>query len=572
MTNLAVDTRGETDNRRPRWPADFERRGEHWVHAGYSSIAYSDGDAVENAMLRAIEGTTDRSVFSLEVQALMNGWAMTYHFSALRSNPVRPIAFRKGARVLEVGAGCGAVTRYLGELGLSVTAVEGSERRAMIAAARTADLDNVTVIAGKVGEIEFDQPFDYVIAVGVLEYAATFGVGEEPYRHFLDSLREFLLPDGLVLLAIENRLGLKYLGGMPEDHVGQAFVGVNSGYRLGGPRTFSTRELLAHFAASGLPAARVLSPFPDYKLVTSVIDFAGVPEQATESMAQLAASAFHQDLQVLGRTPTLSLEMAMAGAVVEGIGQQLSNSFLVIAGESANAVDAATTPGEFAWAYAASRPASSRKATTLADVGDAVRAINTPLDGSTGEASTFGATRHALQDEQFRTGRSCWLAMGEAVNQIGWMPETVADALRPWFDALVAVVEADGSEATRRLVDATPFNAAQAVDGTVEFYDLEWQSVDPPLLEYVVLRSITIALNRFTSVARPGFEGTVPQIIVAQAIMAELLPDGHPGHELDMRAYITWLTEFTAGSAEIGSLSVERTADQLAKHLFLVRP
>ena len=40
--------------------------------------------------------------------------------------------FDRRARVLEVGCGCGAITRFLGEEFDQVTAIEGSERRAEI--------------------------------------------------------------------------------------------------------------------------------------------------------------------------------------------------------------------------------------------------------------------------------------------------------------------------------------------------------------------------------------------------------------------------------------------------------
>ena len=54
-----------------------------------------------------------------------------------------------GGDVLEIGAGCGAITRYLGECGGNILALEGTPRRAAIASARTRGLDNVTVLSEK---------------------------------------------------------------------------------------------------------------------------------------------------------------------------------------------------------------------------------------------------------------------------------------------------------------------------------------------------------------------------------------------------------------------------------------
>ena len=70
----------------------------------------------------------------------------------MRHNLLRHLNFKKGASLLELGAGCGAITRQLGELGLDVTAVEGSPLRAKINRVRCSDLENVRVYAANFGE------------------------------------------------------------------------------------------------------------------------------------------------------------------------------------------------------------------------------------------------------------------------------------------------------------------------------------------------------------------------------------------------------------------------------------
>lgn len=44
-----------------------------------------------------------------------------------------------------------------------------------------------------------------------------------PYRVFLDKINRHLKPNGKILMAIENKLGLKYFAGCKEDHVGRMF-------------------------------------------------------------------------------------------------------------------------------------------------------------------------------------------------------------------------------------------------------------------------------------------------------------------------------------------------------------
>ena len=81
---------------------------------------------------------------------------------------------------------------------------------------RTRDLPGVRVVHGRLDEIDFDEPFDAVALVGVLEYAAMYHeAGSGSHVALIRRCRELLTADGVLVLAIENRLGLKYLAGAP---------------------------------------------------------------------------------------------------------------------------------------------------------------------------------------------------------------------------------------------------------------------------------------------------------------------------------------------------------------------
>ena len=102
----------------------------------------------------------------------------------------------------------------------------------------------------------FDAPFDYVLLIGVLEYAGKYTDGEDPYRTFLENIRRYLKPDGRLLIAIENRLGLKYFSGAPEDHLGRSFAGLKGYDPAAGVKTFSHSELKVLLERSGFVGNR----------------------------------------------------------------------------------------------------------------------------------------------------------------------------------------------------------------------------------------------------------------------------------------------------------------------------
>ncbi len=114
-----------------------------WRQPDTEPIAYTDGIELEERLALAMARVQDRSVNSPEWVSLIVDWPSEYHFSALRCNLFIPIPIKAGDRVVELGAGCGAITRGLGETGAEVIAVEGSERRAAMVATRCRDLPNV---------------------------------------------------------------------------------------------------------------------------------------------------------------------------------------------------------------------------------------------------------------------------------------------------------------------------------------------------------------------------------------------------------------------------------------------
>ena len=117
-----------------------------------------------------------------EIIAKDPAWAIRYHVAYERPNLLNWYEFKKDSSILEVGSGCGAITEVLVKSkAKKVVANELSERRA----------------------------------------------SDQPYSEFLKLLRSFLKDGGRLLLAIENKMGLKYFAGAKEDHTGVLFDGMN---------------------------------------------------------------------------------------------------------------------------------------------------------------------------------------------------------------------------------------------------------------------------------------------------------------------------------------------------------
>lgn len=294
---------------------------------------YADGG--EPAVERAVAAAVDRRVQSDELAAHMVDWPTTYHLSRARTNLLRPFRWRAGLRVLEIGAGCGALTRFLGETGVEVDAIEPAPARARVAALRTSDLSNVRVGVGRLVDFTAPVPFDVVVVIGVIEYCERYGQSAD---EFLACVRRLVAPTGVLVLAIENQLGLKYQLGHVEDHVGRPFVGIEGYPDADGVRTFSRHRLEKLVERAGFVRQRWLYPFPDYKLPSAIVDARGF---STPDEAGVHLSLVRDIVTDPVSAALLPFEprRAMASWAAAGLAAHVSNSFLVVAGTQASVSD-----------------------------------------------------------------------------------------------------------------------------------------------------------------------------------------------------------------------------------------
>ena len=74
-------------------------------------------DGAERYLFERLPEVGDRSTGSEELQALVRDWPTLYHLTPYRATIFDCLGFTRAgdARVLELGAGCGAITRWLGE-------------------------------------------------------------------------------------------------------------------------------------------------------------------------------------------------------------------------------------------------------------------------------------------------------------------------------------------------------------------------------------------------------------------------------------------------------------------------
>lgn len=281
---------------------------------------YSDGE-IEDKLLRIAQNYTEEELNQVIVQE--NSWPVLYHFSNIRKNIIEWIPISKSEKVLEVGSGCGAITGALARKAERVDCIELSKKRSMINAYRNREYENIKIIMGNFQDIEpnLNSDYDYITLIGVFEYSQGYIKEEEPYIGMLESLKRHLAPGGKIVIAIENRLGLKYWAGCTEDHVGRYFEGLEGYHNAKGVRTFSKKEWEKLIKVSGM-RGKFYYPYPDYKFPLSIYSDEYLPRKG-----ELNLNSYNFDRKRI----TLFDEGKVYDSLIEeDMFPMYSNSFLIL--------------------------------------------------------------------------------------------------------------------------------------------------------------------------------------------------------------------------------------------------
>ena len=282
-------------------------------------------DGAEDRMKNIFLATDDRSSASDFLASHITDWPSRYHLDRRRTNILRPINFDKSMRVLDVGAGTGVMSRYAAERGAEVVALEGDSMRAELASLRCEGL-NVDIRCGSVNDFDDSEGFDLILVIGVLEYAINHPDGSSG---FLKKLSQLLNPDGSIVIAIENQMGLAYWMGANEDHLNEPWVGLEGYVSTNSVKTFSKPVLSSLLTDAGFRQQNWLYPFPDYKLPLTILsDRAYIEKDRVDLIDQLVGTPV--DRSRSGVLPFFDTRALHRQVIDSDMGQEMSNSFLVV--------------------------------------------------------------------------------------------------------------------------------------------------------------------------------------------------------------------------------------------------
>lgn len=252
--------------------------------------------------------------------------------------------------VLDIGAGWGQIARPLARQRPVVALEPVAERLAFIRAAAAQDgVDGrMAFVGADYFDVHFHTRFTAICAIGVLEWSGAFQDHADPQerqRAFLRKARGELAPDGHLILGIENRLGLKYLLGCPDDHLGVPGIASlpaplarkrwqESGHGPLQSFTYSLDELRRLLVDAGFSRIDFFGTFPDYKLPRQIIPLGEAGRELNEYLADQPVPAEHNgyDGSVLPAVWQESLARHYRNLARRGAAHHFVPSFFVRAG------------------------------------------------------------------------------------------------------------------------------------------------------------------------------------------------------------------------------------------------
>lgn len=164
----------------------------------------------------------------------------TYNLSVIRHNILEWYDFREGTRLLEIGAGCGALTSLLCEKVGEVTAVDKNAHKCTVNSLRNANYNNLTIdcidVLSRKASKRFEHKFDYVTMIGIYS------------EDMLCFAKNHLEEDGTLIVALDKDYD----------------------------------ESVAGLKRNGFDITDIYYPFPDYKLPVEIYNKDYISQDVTK--------------------------------------------------------------------------------------------------------------------------------------------------------------------------------------------------------------------------------------------------------------------------------------------------
>lgn len=201
-----------------------------------------------------------------------------YSLSPIRRNLLEWYDFNNMASLLEIGGEYGALSGMFAEKVRDVKVIELCRGKAEVIYNRHKCCANLEILVGNFTDVQFTEKFDYIV-VNIFKYVGQYMNEKQPHKLFLADMKQRLKPNGKLIIIIENKFGLKYWAGAPEEDTGRRFESIEN-YPTGkNIQTFGKYELEGLIKSVGFHETLFYYPMPDHNLPNVIYSDSFLPDE-----------------------------------------------------------------------------------------------------------------------------------------------------------------------------------------------------------------------------------------------------------------------------------------------------
>lgn len=179
-------------------------------------------------------------------------------YNQFSQNIVNWYPFSKNASVLLLGHNIYTIAKSISKKCRKITIIDDFIKQN--------ECNNIEVINKKIKEIEFQEKYDYILLIDVVPYLKEIFGEDINLKIFIEFLKKFLNEDGKILLTLDNKFGLRYFIGNPENVYKKKFASLLSyNNEVNKIETFTKKSIQQLFFELGF-FCNFYYPLPDFRM------------------------------------------------------------------------------------------------------------------------------------------------------------------------------------------------------------------------------------------------------------------------------------------------------------------
>ena len=247
-----------------------------FIDEAYVDIAKDDEKKIINNYIDKYDDTNYDAYFGEQISE-----KEMYYLSLLNTNILNWYPFNPKDSILEVGGGLGQLTGFLADKVKEVVTIEPSLIQAQAIEKRHQDKNNIEIIVGTVDKIKIEKKFDYILLIGIDAKIKDLFSTKIKFKEVLKELEKYLKNDGKFIIAVDNKLGIRYFAGEEESILNKKFASVDNYCREPEEIESFTRSYLEKVLKKRDYNYIFYYPLPDYRLPNVIFSEKCLPDYHT---------------------------------------------------------------------------------------------------------------------------------------------------------------------------------------------------------------------------------------------------------------------------------------------------